>query len=585
MQNSPGSKYLRDESLYRDDKEGVRQNASNVTETDLTIQNKWHDGTAPQWMTMSPTALREGDTIQLNNIYVENLGTTTLASNLRFGVYLSTNNVISTSDQLLNTGSWPSFSTWSTFDWSATIPPMGDCGTRWIGGIIDNDEVWAERFEGNNSVAFTDGVPFTGTNYTPTPLTIRLSEDLFENNDSAATAEPVSVPFSFSNLTIDDDDEEDWYLIVLPVATTIDIDVLFDHSSGNIDIELMSQTLIGIADSSSNTDNESISAAVEAGNYYVRVRGVGSGSCNTYTLNIVVPDISPPSPNPMTFEIAPFAVSADQISMTATEAIDDESPPIGYAFIYAGSPTGGGGVSADGRFRSGRVFTDGGLDANHQYCFRTRARDSASSPNLTGVSEPLCAYTLASLPAGPVVFSNITESSIQIDFGANGNSPSTVYIMSALAGFFLDATGSVTDTTWTATGLSCGSNYSFLAFAENDEGVVTTEFVDLGSAQTLACTADTDGDGVLDRFDNCILVPNADQRNTDGDIYFGNMCDADFNNNNIVDPADFSLLKQRFGQPGWPDQDLDGNGIVDPGDFSRLKQMFGQPPGPSGLLP
>jgi hypothetical protein len=63
------------------------------------------------------------------------------------------------------------------------------------------------------------------------------------------------------------------------------------------------------------------------------------------------------------------------------------------------------------------------------------------------------------------------------------------------------------------------------------------------------------------------------------------MCDPDFNGNGIVDPTDFSLLKSRFGQTGFPDQDLNGNGIVDPGDFSRLKSMFGQPPGPSGLNP
>ncbi len=583
MQNSGQSKYLRGETLYRDDREGVRQNASNVTERDITIQNKWHDGVQPQWMTMSPTTLREGDTIQLNNIYVENRGTQSFASNLRFGVYLSTNNIISTSDQLLNTGSWSSFSTWSTFDWSATIPPIGDCSTRWIGGVIDDNDVWAERFEGNNSVAFTDGVAYTGINYTPTPLTILLSEDSFENNDLPATAKTVAVPFSFSNLSVDADDEEDWYRIVLETEMTLIIDALFDHSSGNIDMALMSEGLNVLAESVSYTDNESIWDNLASGTYYVRIRGVGSGSCNTYTLNIDT-DTSPPLPNPMTWEIEPFAVSANEISMTATEATDAQSPPVGYAFSYMGSPTGGGGAVADGRFRGYRVFTNNALDANHQYCYRVRTNDRAR--NIGSFSETSCAYTLANLPSGPVVFSNITESSIQIDFGANGNPPNTVYVMTALRGFNLDAFGSVTDTTWTATGLNCGSSYSFLAFAENDEGVVTTESVDLGTADTLACPpVDTDGDGVLDQFDNCILVPNADQRNTDGDIYFGNMCDADFNNNNIVDPADFSLLKQRFGQPGWPDQDLDGNGIVDPGDFSRLKQMFGQPPGPSGLLP
>jgi len=95
---------------------------------------------------------------------------------------------------------------------------------------------------------------------------------------------------------------------------------------------------------------------------------------------------------------------------------------------------------------------------------------------------------------------------------------------------------------------------------------------------------DSDGDGLLDNMDNCTLQENADQRDTNGDGY-GNICDPDFNGNGIVDPFDFSLLKSRFGQSGFPDQDLNGNGIVDPFDFSKLKSMFGQPPGPSGIVP
>jgi hypothetical protein len=93
---------------------------------------------------------------------------------------------------------------------------------------------------------------------------------------------------------------------------------------------------------------------------------------------------------------------------------------------------------------------------------------------------------------------------------------------------------------------------------------------------------DFDGDGIEDTLDNCIEVANPNQRDTDTDG-FGNICDPDFNQNNIVDPVDFSLLKSRFGQFGWPDQDLNGNGIVDPVDFSLLKQRLGQAPGPSGV--
>jgi len=95
---------------------------------------------------------------------------------------------------------------------------------------------------------------------------------------------------------------------------------------------------------------------------------------------------------------------------------------------------------------------------------------------------------------------------------------------------------------------------------------------------------DDEDDGYGDRCDNCTLVSNPDQRDTNGDG-FGNLCDADFNGNGIVDPGDFSLLKSRFGQSGFPDQDLNGNGVVDPFDFSLLKSKFGLAPGPSGIAP
>lgn len=94
---------------------------------------------------------------------------------------------------------------------------------------------------------------------------------------------------------------------------------------------------------------------------------------------------------------------------------------------------------------------------------------------------------------------------------------------------------------------------------------------------------DSDGDGVADSLDNCKLVANANQRNTDGDN-FGNICDADFNQNNVVDPADLSRLKSKLGTVS-ANEDLNGNGIVDPADMSILKTYLGKAPGPSGLAP
>ncbi len=93
---------------------------------------------------------------------------------------------------------------------------------------------------------------------------------------------------------------------------------------------------------------------------------------------------------------------------------------------------------------------------------------------------------------------------------------------------------------------------------------------------------DSDGDGVTDDVDNCTSVANTDQIDTDEDG-FGNVCDADFNNNGIVDPFDLSRLKSRIGDTDAPDEDLDGNGVVDTSDLSTLKLEFGKKPGPSAF--
>ena len=63
--------------------------------------------------------------------------------------------------------------------------------------------------------------------------------------------------------------------------------------------------------------------------------------------------------------------------------------------------------------------------------------------------------------------------------------------------------------------------------------------------ESLELDVDYDQDGVISRFDNCYIQPNPSQLDSDGDGY-GNRCDADLNNDGIVDFSDLSLLSDVF---------------------------------------
>ncbi|MEM9056233.1 MAG: endonuclease/exonuclease/phosphatase family protein, partial [Pseudomonadota bacterium] len=84
--------------------------------------------------------------------------------------------------------------------------------------------------------------------------------------------------------------------------------------------------------------------------------------------------------------------------------------------------------------------------------------------------------------------------------------------------------------------------------------------------------ADSDGDGVGDGVDNCLLVVNPAQRDTDGDG-FGNLCDADFTQDLVINFADLAVMRQRF-MTDDADTDLDGDGAVNFKDLGLLKSMF-----------
>jgi hypothetical protein len=118
-------------------------------------------------------------------------------------------------------------------------------------------------------------------------------------------------------------------------------------------------------------------------------------------------------------------------------------------------------------------------------------------------------------------------------------------------------------------------------------------FVLLTSIQagTISGVTDRDLDGVTDVIDNCVTLPNRDQRNTDGDRFgdvcdncphtpnndqgdrdgdgIGSRCDVDITSDGFVDASDLAALAAAFGHardaPSARDPrlDLDDSGMID----------------------
>jgi hypothetical protein len=105
---------------------------------------------------------------------------------------------------------------------------------------------------------------------------------------------------------------------------------------------------------------------------------------------------------------------------------------------------------------------------------------------------------------------------------------------------------------------------------------------------TVNISPDTDGDGVPDGSDNCTLVANTSQCDSDTDGY-GNRCDGDLNDNGATTAQDTVLFRQELGQPsvapGYNKADINCSGAVNAQDTALFRQFLGQMPGPSGQVP
>ncbi len=121
--------------------------------------------------------------------------------------------------------------------------------------------------------------------------------------------------------------------------------------------------------------------------------------------------------------------------------------------------------------------------------------------------------------------------------------------------------------------------------------IISTTIEQLGSTlnrrlQTELVTVpvgdDPDGDLVPDFLDSCTETANGNERDTDGDGY-GNGCDADFDQNCIINFVDLGIMRAFFFAPGNLITDLNGDLQTNFLDLGILRTAFFSEPGPSAL--
>jgi len=201
-----------------------------------------------------------------------------------------------------------------------------------------------------------------------------------------------------------------------------------------------------------------------------------------------LPDLTPPTPNPMTWATSPYQTGTTSISMVATTA-SDPTTPITYNFDFVNSPTGGtGGI--DSGWQPGTSYTNSGLQANHRYGYRVKAKDGSS--NETGYSTTQYCYTAIEAPTG-ISFGAVTPTSIQFQ---STNTPSG--LARGSSGLFIENITNQTNSgwkqnndLWTSSPLSPNTSYNFRAKARNGDAAETA-YSSTASRYTLANLPGTD---------------------------------------------------------------------------------------------
>ncbi len=408
-----------------------------------------------------------------------------------------------------------------------------------INSIVNHKNSRSCLFPSSGTLADPIALPFSDTfPGSGTPDTSKWSYNEGGANTTGGSSEPspsYSLNLDATGADTYEDDEIRSNFILMNVGYPVDIEYYTEHigveSGEKLIVEYWSSDLEWIQLNEIVSDGSSQSSYVfhlqtlipgsdpEAfhDEFRIRFRTEVNGSNDDWYIDDVWialsgGDFTPPEPITMFFSSLPAAVSTSEITMTATVAIDADSPPVEYLFWTSPLVPQPGHSSP---WQPGRVYVDSDLVVNTEYIYYVRARDSAPTPNMTFYSiGENGAFTLAYAPAAPTL-SNPADSTMDLNVNPNGNPSHTEFAVQCTAtdpadgnwtGKWVNAAGNPSSTgvwqidgdwgTITVLSLQPSTDYTFAVKARNGDNIETalgptaTETTAAGDVPGACCYSD-----------------------------------------------------------------------------------------------